>query len=57
MMNRLFYDIETQEYINSDQLYDEYIANTDPTEPITFNQYIKNCLTGNGGTLEEVTPL
>lgn len=50
---KLFRDIETGEIITTEQLYDEYIANDDGRE-LTFGEYMWNCQTSQGGTLEEI---
>ena len=51
-------DIESGEIITSDQLQMEYAENTknNPAEyiNISFSDYVSNCMTYNGGTLEPV---
>lgn len=61
-MKKLYYDIETQEYITFEQLEKEYkekiqTGEIEITEQTNVNQYINNCLTRNNGTLEVVTSL
>lgn len=52
-----FYDIESGEFITSETLYREYLANR-AAAPDEFNysfmDYISNCLTAHNGTLEVV---
>lgn len=55
--NAMFYDIESDEYITIEQLFLEYQENrkSNPSEfKYSFSDYIRNCLTINGGTLESV---
>ena len=53
-------DIESGEIITRDQLFEEYIENlkASPSEymHISFPEYIANCMTYNGGTLEMIRP-
>lgn len=55
-MNELvYYDIEHEDYITKSDLFDEYENYLEEDgEYITFSQFINNCLTINGGTLERV---
>lgn len=53
----MFFDIESGEYITTEQLFSEYIENrkSNPDEySYSFPEYVKNCLTVNNGTLEKI---
>ena len=55
MNEPIYYDIRTEEYITESELFEEYENYLDENnEHITFSQFINNCLTTNGGTLERV---
>ena len=55
MNEPIFYDINTEEYINESDLFEEYEKYLDEGNyGVTFAQYINDCLTANGGTLERV---
>lgn len=50
-----FYDIESEQTITIEHLYNEYTVNKteQPDEyNYSFMEYINNCLTSNNGTLE-----
>ena len=53
---RKFYDSEHDEVVTICQLEKEYneLKLTGGTDSETFGQYIMNCQTYNGGTLEEI---
>lgn len=53
----MFKDIESGEYVTIEQLEAEYatMKEYNPEEyNYSFNSYLYNCLTSNGGTLEKV---
>lgn len=53
----VFVDIESGDVVTKNQLFSEYSAfqAEDPEEySFTFEEYIKNCLTSNNGTLEKI---
>jgi hypothetical protein len=51
----VYYDINTEEYITESDLFEEYEKYLDEGNyGVTFSQFINNCLTINGGTLERV---
>ena len=52
-MNR-YYDYEHDQIIHEDELRKEYEA-MDNQDNVTFEQYIDNCQTYNGGTLSETS--
>lgn len=55
MNEPLYYDIRTEEYITESELLEDYELYLDEGNyGITFAQYINDCLTANGGTLERV---
>lgn len=55
MNEPIFYDISTEEYITESDLFEEYEKYLDEGNyGVTFSQFINNCLTTNGGTLERV---
>lgn len=49
-----FLDIETNEIITTERLYEEYKENMQSGnyELVSFSEYVYNCLTANNGTLE-----
>ena len=55
MNEPVYYDINTEEYITESDLFEEYEKYLDEGNyNITFAQYVNDCLTVNGGTLERV---
>ena len=55
MNEPVYYDINTEEYITESDLFEEYEKYLDEGNyGVTFAQYINDCLTVNGGTLERV---
>lgn len=55
MNEPIFYDINTEEYITESELLEDYELYLDEGNyGVTFAQYINDCLTTNGGTLERV---
>ena len=55
MNEPVYYDINTEEYITESDLFEEYEKYLDEGNyGATFAQYINDCLTVNGGTLERV---
>lgn len=55
MNEPIYYDIRTEEYITESELLEDYELYLDEGNyGITFAQYINDCLTANGGTLERV---
>ena len=53
----MYFDIESNEIITTEQLYAEYMENLEnlPEEfNYTFPEYIRNCLTNNNGSLEKI---
>lgn len=55
---KAFHDIETGETITTEQLYSEWQEIAERGETCeTFGEYVWNCQTFNGGTLEEVNGL
>ena len=55
MKEPIYYDTRTEEYITESDLFEEYEKYLDEgNDGVTFTQYINDCLTINGGTLERV---
>ena len=55
MKEPIYYDTRTEEYITESDLFEEYEKYLDEGNyGVTFIQYINDCLTSNGGTLERV---
>ena len=55
MKEPIYYDTRTEEYITESDLFEEYEKYLDEGNyNITFAQYVNDCLTVNGGTLERV---
>lgn len=56
MEDRIYYDIDTEDYITESDLRKRYIDFVDDenNEYISFSEYINNCLVINGGNLETV---
>ena len=55
MSEPIYYDTNAEEYITESDLFEEYEKYLDEGNyDITFAQYINDCLTVNGGTLERV---
>lgn len=55
MNEPIYYDTEHEYYITESDLFEEYENYLEENgEYITFSQFINNCLTINGGTLERV---
>ena len=55
MNEPVYYDTRTEEYITESDLFEEYEKYLDESnDGVTFAQYINDCLTANGGTLERV---
>lgn len=55
MNEPIYYDIRTEEYITESELLEDYELYLDEGNyGVTFAQYINDCLTANGGTLERV---
>ena len=55
MKEPVYYDTRTEEYITESDLFEEYEKYLDESnDGVTFAQYINDCLTVNGGTLERV---
>ena len=54
--NKMYKDIETNEIVTKEQLMQEYEENYTEEErsEYTFGQYLHNCQTYAGGTLEEI---
>ena len=52
----MFYDTEHETFITMAELEKEFmeLKETGETEAETFGQYINNCLTTAGGTLERI---
>ena len=53
-MDEKYYDTEHDCEVLQDQLWDEYILFYGENGEITFGQYVRNCMTVNGGTLERI---
>lgn len=56
MNEPIYYDIVKEEYITESYLrneYEIYLDNED-NDYIDFNEFVSNCLTINGGILEQV---
>ena len=56
MENKMYYDIENEEYVTEEELnirYNEFLDDED-NEYMSFNHFVLNCLTVSGGTLEKV---
>ena len=52
---KLFRDIETGEIITTEQLYSEYLESmAEDDRGMTFGEFVYNCTTAAGGTLEEI---
>ena len=55
MSEPIYYDTNVEEYITESDLFEEYEKYLDESnDGVTFAQYINDCLTANGGTLERV---
>ena len=55
MNEKLFYDTKTEKYITESDLFEEYENYVDEGNyGATFSQYVNDCLTISGGTLERV---
>ena len=55
MNEPIYYDTNTEEYITESDLKEEYEKYLDEdNDYIRFSQFVNNCLTINGGTLERV---
>ena len=55
MQEKVFFDIDSGRIVTAEKLFSEYTENKRmrPAEyDYTFPEYIRNCLTKNGGTLE-----
>ena len=53
---KIYFDIETDEYVTEKQLFDEYkqAKKEDSTIDYDFTHYVNNCLTINNGSLYTV---
>ena len=52
---KLFRDTEHNEIITAEQLYSEYLESmTEDDRGLTFGEYVYNCTTAAGGTLEPI---
>lgn len=49
---RIWWDIEEEKFIGEAQLYDEYLVNRH--DGLTFEEYIRGCMTEENGTLVPV---
>ncbi len=52
MHGRIWWDIEEEKFIGEAQLYDEYLVNRH--DGLTFEEYIRGCMTEENGTLVPV---
>lgn len=52
---KLFKDIETGDIITTEQLFGEYEESMQEDDRgLTFGEYVFNCMTAQGGTLEAI---